>query len=391
MVVAETGGRAVGRWGLTAVALAALGGPLALAALYAPHMVAGLDGSSGFVALAAAVVFAFPIYIWVRYARHSGSGGGLYGYVRAAAGPRVGYAQAGLWLLSYALYLTYTTEYVVYDILTSVFPGIGPARPWLEVAIPILVAGVMLAGARVAIAVTAVIGVAQLALLIVLAVVTLRHGAQASAFQPVGPHGGLADAAAGIGLLYVCGSLPLYLGGEASRPTRTMPWALMVAYVVTAVAVTVAVIGYATNPAFTRAEIPGVSVAQVFAGHGLAVAVGVGVAVSVIGVMLVEYLAVTRLTRALTGWSTRTITAVVAVLVVASGPVSLIDPDKFYDTLIRPSLIALWLSQLIGVVVFPWFVRRHGRLRATDVVVTLVAVAILGYGLYGSIAHQIAS
>jgi amino acid transporter len=386
-----TGPRPIGRWGLTAVALTALGGPLALAALYAPQMVAGADGSAGALAVAGAVVFAFPLYVWIRFARHEASSGGLYGYVRTAAGAPVAYVQAGLWLVSYALYLTYTTEYVVYDVLTDVFPGIGGARPWLEVGIPIAVAGVILAGRRVAIAVAGVIAAGQLVLLVILAAVTLGHDAPASSFHPSGPTGPLTTAAAGIGLLFVCGSLPLYFGGETARATRTIPRALLVAYAVTAVGVIVATFPYAANPAFTRAAIPGVSVAQVFGGHRVAVAIGVGVAVSIIGVMLVEYLAVTRLAHALTGRSVRLFTVVVAAVVIVSGPISLIDPDGFYDTLIRPSLIALWLSQLIPVAVFPWFARRSGRLRPGDIAITVVALAVIGYGLYGSMAHQISS
>jgi amino acid transporter len=359
--------------------------------LYAPQMISGADGSAGLAALAGAVVFAFPLYVWVRYARREASSGGLYGYVRTAVGAPIAYVQAGLWLVSYALYLVYTTEYVVYDVLTSVFPGITPWRPALEIAIPVAVAGVMLAGRAVAIAVAGIVAVGQLILVVVLAAVTLGHDTPTASFGASAPAHALASAGAGIALLYVCGSLPLYFGGEVVRPTRELPRALWVAYVVTAVAVIITVFPYAANPAFTRAEIPGVSLAQVFSGRGAAVAIGIGVAISIIGVMLIEYLAVTRLVHALSGRSIRAITAVVAAVVVISGPISLIDPNGFYDALIRPSLIALWLSQIIAIAVFPWFVRRFGRLRAADVLVTLVALAILGYGLYRTIADSVST
>jgi amino acid transporter len=377
----------IGRRGLTSVAIAALGGPLALAALYVPQLISGNDGSAGLIAITGAVMFAFPIYIWWRYARREAGSGGLYGYVRTAVGAPIAYAQAALWLISYALYLVYTTEYVVYDVLATVFPDIGGARPALEIVIPILVAAVMVAGRRVSIAVIGVIAIGQLALLAALIAITIGHGSPASSVQATATPGAFASAAAGVGLLYVCGSLPLYFGGEVSHPTRELPRALIVAYAVTAIAVVIAVAPYAANPAFTRADIPGVSLAQVFAGRPWAVAIGIGVAVSILGVLLIEYMAVARLVHAISGRSIRMITIVVAALVVASGPISLIDPNAFYDALIRPSLIALWLSQLIAVAVFPWFVRRYGRPGPVDIVVTLAAVAILGYGLYGAIAH----
>jgi hypothetical protein len=55
--------------------------------------------------VAAAVAFGFPLAIWLGYARHVSSSGGLYSFTEAAAGHRVALAQAGLWALSYLLYI----------------------------------------------------------------------------------------------------------------------------------------------------------------------------------------------------------------------------------------------------------------------------------------------
>jgi hypothetical protein len=61
------------------VAVTSFGGPLALAALYAPGIVAGSAGASAGLAMVAAMaVFAFPLAIWLRYARQVNGGGGLY-------------------------------------------------------------------------------------------------------------------------------------------------------------------------------------------------------------------------------------------------------------------------------------------------------------------------
>lgn len=48
----------------------------------------------------------------------------------------------------------------------------------------------------------------------------------------------------------------------------------------------------------TQADIPGMTAAELFAGHTFAVTVGVGVAVSIAGVMLAEYFALSRLLTA---------------------------------------------------------------------------------------------
>ncbi len=88
---------------------------------------------------------------------------------------------------------------------------------------------------------------------------------------------------------------------------------------------------------------------------------GIGIAASTAVVILVEYLALSRLTVAVTAWPLRRVLIGIGVIMVAVGPVLLINPDKIYDDLITPSLFALWLSQLITFAVYPRFVARQGR------------------------------
>jgi hypothetical protein len=103
----------------------------------------------------------------------------------------------------------------------------------------------------------------------------------------------------------------------------------------------------------TRAPIPGMAVAERFAGHGFAVAVGVGVAVSVAGVMLVD----------------------------------LINPERIYDDLLTPSLVALWLSQLIVFAVYPRFAARQHHRPLPAWALTAAATAFGVYGLWATIQH----
>jgi hypothetical protein len=109
-----SGVRPVSAWAFAGVAVTSFGGPLALAALNAPGIVAGSAAASAGLAMVAAVaVFGFPLAIWLRYARQVNGAGGLYAFVAAAAGRRVALVQAGLWIVSYLLYLLYTTTQVV--------------------------------------------------------------------------------------------------------------------------------------------------------------------------------------------------------------------------------------------------------------------------------------
>ena len=188
----------------------------------------------------------------------------------------------------------------------------------LEIAIPVALAGVMIAGRRVTLLVTGALAAGQLAIAGGLGGVTLTHLATpAASFGASAPAGALATATGQTALLYICGSLPLFLGGELARPARTIRRGLTAAYLVTAVVIIAAVAPLAADPAVTRAPIPGMAVAERFAGHGFAVAVGVGVAVSMAGVMLVEYLALAGSSAAVTSWPLRRIIIAIGAAVVA--------------------------------------------------------------------------
>jgi hypothetical protein len=340
--------------------------------------------------IAAAVAFGFPLAIWFGYARHVSSSGGLYSFTEAAVGPRVALAQASLWALSYLLYLVYTTAQIVYDTLPAVLPGEVRYQSLLEVVIPVALAGVMIAGRRVALLVIGLIAAGQLALAATLSGVTLANvTTPAGSFGASAPAGSLAIAGGQTALLYICGSLPFFMGGELGgnlrQAFRTTRRGLLGAYVATVVIILAAVAPLAADPALTRTAIPGMAVAERFVGHGFAVAVGIGVAVSVAGVMLVEYLALSRLTTAVTAWPLRKVVIGIGVILVAVGPVLLINPEKIYDNLITPSLLALWLSQLVTFAVYPRFVARHGGRMLPAWVLAVGASALAIYGLWVTI------
>jgi amino acid transporter len=382
-------GRLVSEWAFAGVAVTSFGGPLALAALYAPGIVDGASASAGLAMVAAVVVFAFPLVIWLRYSRQINGSGGLYSFVEAAAGRQVALAQAGLWIVSYLLYLLYTTAQIVYDTLPAVLPGERRYQPVLEIAIPVALAGVMIAGRRVALLVTGVIAVGQLGIAGALGGVTLTHlTTPVSTFGASAPTGTLATATGQTALLYICGSLPLFLGGELARPARTIRRGLIGAYVVTAAVIIAAVAPLAADPAITGAPIPGMAVAERFVGHGFALVVGVGVAVSVAGVMLAEYLALSRLVTTVTSWPLRRVIIGIGAAVVLVAPFTLINPQRIYNDLLTPSLVALWLSQLIVFAVYPRFAARQHDRPLPAWVLTAAASAFAVYGLWATIQHS---
>jgi hypothetical protein len=188
-------------------------------------------------------------------------------------------------------------------------------------------------------------------------------------------------------LLYISGSQPLFLGGEVVRPTRAVRRGLVGGYLLVAAGVIAAVFPLAAQPGFTRAPIPGMALAQAYSGHTLAVAVGIGTAASIAGVMLVEYLALSRMLHAVSGRSVRSVVRVLAVALVATAPITLLDPDRLYYDLLKPSLIALWLSQLVVFAVYPRFASRLPGRRTTAWALATAASAFAIYGLWATVHH----
>jgi hypothetical protein len=175
------------------------------------------------------------------------------------------------------------------------------------------------------------------------------------------------------------------LGGELPRPTRTIRRGLTGAFLLTGLVVLLAVAPLASAPGLLRTTIPGVTVVQEFSGQPLAEAIGVGVAVSTAGLILLEFLALTRLLNAVGAWPIRNIALALAAVMVVAAPLTLIDPERFYSALLRPSLVALWISQLIVFAVYPRFVARERGRVVPAWGLSLAAGALAIYGLMSAI------
>jgi hypothetical protein len=114
-------------------------------------------------------------------------------------------------------------------------------------------------------------------------------------------------------------------------------------------------------------------------------------AASVAALIALELLALGRLLHWLTGTPIRPTLAAAAVPFVAADALSLLNPHRFYSDLLKPSLIALFVSQLLVFLVYPLFRRREpGRLRAS-LAASALASALAGYGLYTAINSTLGS
>jgi hypothetical protein len=356
-------------------AIASIGGPLAL-----PNFLPGTAGdegieSAGLVVLVALAVFAAPLALWLVYSRRIVSPGGLTAFVEAAAGRSAAVVHGWIWAFAYFLYLPYTITFVVYDVLTPIFPGLHPYRWVLELVLPIAIVLLVLAPLRLALAALVLVGLAQLGLMLALGGVTLDHVPVRVAHEPsLDPIG---RGVGGTALLFICASLPLYLGAEVRGGSTTVRRGLAAAVAIVGVCFFVAALPLATVPDVLREfPVPAAAIAKYYSGRSLEVAVTLGIALGTLALIVAEYLALGRLLHWLHGFPLRRALVWIASPFVIADAISLINPDEFYDKLLKPSLGALFISQLIVFVVFPLY--RRG-LRWLPLVAVASGLAVWGF------------
>jgi hypothetical protein len=360
-------------------AIASIGGPLALPTLFPGTAGAGVR-SAGLVIALSLAVFAVPLAIWLSYSRDIVSAGGLSAFVAAAAGRRAALAHGWIWTLAYFLYLPYTVTFVVYDLLTPVFPGISPYRSALELLLPVALVLTALSPIRLVLGFLGALAAGQLVLMLVLGGVEFSHASGSLLGHPTLEVTGRATG--NTALLFACASLPLYLGSEVRGGSRTVRRSLAGAVAVSGAAFLVVGIPFAALPDQLRnSAVPGAAIAQAYSGRGLAIAVGLVTAASTLALIVAEYLALARLLHWLHGPSLRTALVWIALPFVAADAVSLLNPERFYSDLLKPSLGALLVSQLLVVLVFPHFRRNQAAIAAAT-----VATSLAVWGLYTLLA-----
>jgi amino acid transporter len=389
---APAGTRPIPRLVFYGIAIASVGGPLALVGLYGPQAM-GTSEATGAVALAGTAVFAVPVLIWGRYASEIAGPGGLFSFVEAAVGRRVALVEGAVWIVSYFLYLPYTIVFVVHDVLGAAFPWVDRHPGLVELGLAGAIVAGVLARERGLLAAVAIAAAAQVLVVVVFGVVVIAHaGVPASSFGPLGQvssapgAGSVSDsarAALAVSLFFICASLPLFLGGEVSDPHRTTRRGLGVSLAVVGACLLVGTVALPQVPhVLATSSLPGWEVAFFYAGRGLADLVAIGIAASITSLIVLEYVALARLVHAMGGVGVRRATAWIGGIFFASTVLSLFDPHRFYSDLSTPSLYALYVSQLVVFAVYPVFRWRRGRLTALDIALTVAACALMLWGLH---------
>lgn len=383
----------VSRATFTGVVMTATGGPLYLSSSLIPGLLGDAAPSAGLVVLLAAVMFLPTLVVWLRYSDDIVSNGGLFSFVECAVGRKVALVQAALWLISYVLYLGYTVAYICYDVLPVVFPEVVPYRQLLQISIPLALAALVLAPVRVCLPTLAIVGAAQVALLALATAVSFGDvGAPASSFIGHGDPAGVALTGANIGLLFICASLPLFLAAEVRGGAGAVRTGLKTGWGIVAALAVLATVPLAQTATRLRStEVAGVALAQHAGSPLLADAIGIGTALSVAGVLAAEFLAITRLVHAVTRQPVPRVSRILSVGFVAASAACLINPTRIYDSLLTPSLVALWLAQLIVVAAYPWFAAKRTGLRSNDLLIAAGGAVLMMYGLYTATIGSLAT
>jgi hypothetical protein len=371
---------------LLGFAISATGGPLALALLYlvqsarvpAPLLpdVAALGGLS----------FLAPLLVWYGYSGQVASSGGLYAFVRCAAGLRIARIQGAVWTISYLLYLPYTVTYIVFYLLTAILPVSRISLEAIQIGLPILLSGLVVADRKLPFVALGVSAALQLGALAAIGLLVLpRTGVRPIALPAPTDVLPVLSGAGNVSALFLCLSLVLFLGGEARGGPTALRWVLVGAFSIVALFVLFSAVLLASSatPRVLSGEIPGFDLVARYSASTVAILVALLILVSVAGLIVAEFVALIRLWHAMLGIGHQAAALGIAGFFVLSDALSLISPYRLYQDMLLPSLAALFLSQIIVFAAYPWFVARRRQLRFLDGFVAVVASLLMVYGLYG--------
>lgn len=384
----------VGSLVLLGFAISSTGGPLALAALYlvqSAHVAAPLLPAA---TVLGSLLFLAPLLVWYGYSRDIASAGGLSEFVRQAAGKRIALIQGLIWTLSYLLYLPFTVTYIVFYLLTATVPVSPLSLDAVQIALPVVLSLLVMAGRRLPLIVLGASAALQLVAIATLGVLVLpRTGLRLEALPAPSDAPSIISGAANVSLLFICVSLVLFLGEEADGGARAMRWTLSTAFTVAALFVCFAAVVLASSatPGVMAGKIPGFELAARYTAPPVALAIALLTIASIASLIIAEFVGLIRLWHALFGISYHRSTLAIAAFFVLGDAVSLLDPDRFYEAMLVPSLVALYVSQLLVFALYPGFGAHGRRPRLRDLAPALVASLLVLDGLYNVIRSPPAS
>ncbi len=364
-------------------AISVIGGPLALAAI---NIFGGGVGSLSIETLIGAILFLFPVAIWYGYSKKIASAGGLYSFVKQAAGEKIAKIQGIIFIFSYFLYIPYTITFIVYYLAPVVFPGITPYQPFLEILLPIAVIALLFSGMRSALSFLTASAIVQIVLIIGMATLLFAN-VNPSLPAAFSSSPGLLHNSIAISLSFICLSLLPFIGGEAKGGSKVIQKAFLLAFGVTAILLIIIAIPISQLPgslqqSYSNSEIPGVNIVDYYSGTFYATIIGIFAIISTAGLIVAEFIAVGRVLYVMVKPDIRKINLILAGLFIIADFISIANPKAFYNDLIIPSIIALYISQLIVFVVYPLYAKKGSKISIPTISIAAVASILALAGLY---------
>lgn len=365
-------------------AIAAIGGPLALVMIGFFSSAYGAGAYSPYALLIGLLLFLAPLMIWYNYSKKVASSGGLYAFVEKSLGAKAAKLQGWLWLIGYFLYLPYTIFYMTYDLLPVLFRNLAPYLAFIDIGLTVVIVLPLLLSTRKTLYFILVTAVIQLLIIIAFAfwifsgsfIHSLGSGAGTSALA-------FTNGALATSLLFVGSSLVLFLGGEVRGGGKGIGKAMVTSFAVVAIFFVLGSMAFVNATARQAGSyLPGFSVLSYSLGRNFAYMAAILTIVSIVDLVMIEFIAMTRLSSYMFKIKLDRSVVVLAGLFIFASLVSVTNPRLFSSYELVGAVSALCLSLLIVFVSYPFFRKRELQLNAFDVLITLISVALMLYGIY---------
>ncbi len=359
---------------------------------YASTFIAGILGS---------LIYFIWVLIGYRYSKIIATTGGIYDFARSASGEMFGKIAGWLYWISYAIYLPSATTYLVGIVIPSEFSFNTIYLSILEIIIPIILTLLLITGIRPPLFYALITSTLEVVLIIVLGIKVISITGLSS--QPLHVSVSLSSlmaGALGVGFTLAGGGASFFLGYEAVGKGKSVGLAYVTAYWIASLAVLFASYYEIAFAGFTNTGVmnllnvtsyPGFYISQRVMGSEFALIFFIFTINSLIGSVTAAYVALSRLTYTLVKKDMLLSIIIVALFFLGVNLIGSVTGQFYnlYNLTTTISLVTLYASHIMVSAGYPLFAKKNYKLKIYDILLGLLAVILMGYGVYEEITSYI--
>ena len=368
--------------------------PLGSVSAYLTYALQSSLASTFIAGIVGALIYFLWVLIGYNYSKVVATTGGTYDFARSGGGELLGKIAGWWYWISYGIYLSSASTYLAGIVIPSEF-SVNPAL--VEILIPLLLTLLLLAGIRPPLYYALITSTIEIIFILVLGIKVLS--VTGLSLQPLLVHvstSSFFSGALAVGFTLAGGGASFFLGYEAIGRGRTVGKAYIIAYWIAAAAVIfasyyeIAAAGF-TNTGVTNllniTEYPGFYLAQKFMGNTFALIFFILTINSLIGSITAAYVALSRLTYTLLRKDMLASILVIAAIFTSINVIAALTQSYLlvYTLTTEISLVTLYSSHVIVSSVYPFFVKRLTKLDLKDILLSLLATLLMGYGVVSNI------